>query len=62
MAYKYETIRLPSYDTPLDDLLDDLREECDHARQWDDDNYDGLLLLRENEKSPRQSTTNLHDK
>ena len=45
MTYKGKTIRLPSYDTPLDELLDKLRDECNHARQWDGEDYDALCLL-----------------
>ncbi len=47
MAYRGYTMRLDSYDIPLDTLLLQLRMENERIKSFDDDENDALDLLRE---------------
>lgn len=46
MAYKDYTMKLDSYDVPLDELLLQLHKENEQLKQFDDDENDALELIK----------------
>lgn len=46
MAYKDYTMKLDSYNVPLDKLLLQLYKECEKLKQFDDDENDALELIK----------------
>lgn len=46
MAYKGYTMKLESYDVPLDKLLLQLYKECEQLKQFDNDENDALELIK----------------
>lgn len=47
MAYKGYTMKLPSYEIPLDSLILAIRRENESLREFDDDENEALELMKE---------------